>query len=466
MADESGPLADFEFYMLADDRPSHPMTYFIRLNLSGPLHPATFSAALDRALSRHPVLRSIVCDVPFGREYAWKTTDAIPFLGIDGEHAPLDFPRGQPIDLHTEVGLRLWIRNGLQSSRLWLQFHHCCCDGLGAFRFVEDLLACYAGLRTGPAAGPPAEPRPVNGEALAVRKRLGLTWSGLVWRLPQELRGLAGALKFFLNRPIAVHGTPPSTPVPAIARHEAYCSHDIDSARIRKLRQAAHAREATLNDLLLREYFLALDEWISVHQPEAHGRCVRVIVPMNLREPGDEFPAANVLTLDFVDRKARDCTDAERLLAGLRDEMRLSKTFRLGLRLMRVVGFVRSLGLDLEPLLGLRQCLTSSVFSNLGEPFAKAPLSRCNERLVAGDVIVESIDVVPTLRPHTNVSLVAMAYGGQIRFTLHYDARLLSITDAQDLMSSFAWRLEASTSTPDLGDRAPSASAPLVVAST
>lgn len=451
------------------------MTYFIRLNLSGRLDPPAFRAALDRALARHPVLKSVMRVAPIGRESEWRVSDVRPHVGIDEEDVPLDFPRGEPIDLHTEIGLRAWIRNGVESSRLWLQFHHCCCDGLGAFRFIEDLLACYAGQISEIAGEPVADPRPIHGAALPVRKRFGLTWSGLAQRLPQELRGLAGAVKFFLNRPVALLGTSPPRPVPSVARHDAYCTHEIDGDMIGRLRQAAHDRGATFNDLLLREYFLALDDWMSVYQPAARGGCLRVIVPMNLREPGDEFPAANVLTLDFLDRSARDCEDAEQLLAGLRDEMRLSKTFRLGLRLMRVVSFLRSLNLEIDPLLDPRHCLTSTVFSNLGEPFAKAPLARCNERLVAGNIVLESIDVVPTLRPHTNVSLVAMAYRGRVRFTLHFDARLLSAVEAQDLMSAFAWRLESSIGAGGLDGRpqpasaapanAPAADVPLVAAS-
>ena len=56
-------LAPFEEYMLADDRPAYPMTFFLRLRLAGRFGLETFPQALRTAVSRHPLLSALVRQV-------------------------------------------------------------------------------------------------------------------------------------------------------------------------------------------------------------------------------------------------------------------------------------------------------------------------------------------------------------------------------------------------------------------
>ena len=51
------------------------------------------------------------------------------------------------LDIGSRTGLRVWVRQGDGASRIVMQFHHACCDGIGAYRFLGDLLAAY-GART------------------------------------------------------------------------------------------------------------------------------------------------------------------------------------------------------------------------------------------------------------------------------------------------------------------------------
>ena len=55
-----------------------------------------------------------------------------------------EFPQGLHIDLFRETGLRLWFYEEDNATELLSQFHHSCCDGLGALKFLETLLECYA----------------------------------------------------------------------------------------------------------------------------------------------------------------------------------------------------------------------------------------------------------------------------------------------------------------------------------
>lgn len=141
------PLAPFEWYMLEDDRPDYPMTFSLRLRLSGRIRREVFEAALDEARGRHPLLCARIEHRP-RRGPCWELADEVsPFLDWDDAGVPLRHPAGEAMDLTSEAGLRLWVRQDTGTASVILQFHHACCDGLGGLQFAGDLLAAY-GIRT------------------------------------------------------------------------------------------------------------------------------------------------------------------------------------------------------------------------------------------------------------------------------------------------------------------------------
>ena len=138
------PLTPFEEYMLADDRPQWPMSFFLRLELRGQYDPAILTSALTAALARHPLLASLLAD-DGGGGLQWVAGPGVPPpVSFARAGCELDFPEGRQIDLRRRIGVRVWVRSdGADEWTLWLQFHHACCDGLGAMQFVGDVLAAY-----------------------------------------------------------------------------------------------------------------------------------------------------------------------------------------------------------------------------------------------------------------------------------------------------------------------------------
>ena len=64
------PLSDFEYYMLVDDRPSHPMVFVMAAQLTGTFRQAALQQALDELIQCHPFLNCRVAEIP-GRGWCW-----------------------------------------------------------------------------------------------------------------------------------------------------------------------------------------------------------------------------------------------------------------------------------------------------------------------------------------------------------------------------------------------------------
>ena len=137
------PMVAFERYMLADDRPEYPMTFVMALRLAGEVDRACMEESLREALLCHPLLRAVVDDKN-ARRPCWVSAGENP-VGFDWEQdtESLQCPEGGAIDLQSQPGLRAWARQGENCVELTFQFHHSCCDGIGAMCFHRR---CVAGL--------------------------------------------------------------------------------------------------------------------------------------------------------------------------------------------------------------------------------------------------------------------------------------------------------------------------------
>ena len=257
-------LAPFEEYMLADDRPAYPMTFFLRLQLAGRFGPETFPQALRTTISRHPLLCALVRQV--GRRHPeWIAANRadlpvhrMPQLAENG------LPHADPIDLRREPGLRLWLLEGERTTDLVAQFHHACCDGLGAVAFIEDLLIAYAmAVRT---LSKGRSLCPIEFERLRGRARFGWSAWSLLKLLPRQLVGLAGVGQFF------AHAPSPAVPLSAgkdasslPVQYPAVLDRQLTVAETTALGRLRGREEATVNDILVRDWFLAMGDW--------RGRC-------------------------------------------------------------------------------------------------------------------------------------------------------------------------------------------------
>jgi hypothetical protein len=432
-------FSPFERYMLRDDRASHPMTFTIRLKFLGRFDAQAFEQAVLEAVERHPLLRARL-EGNRPTEFTWVASpDPRPYLDVAPLDAPLRFPGAEQIDLRRANGLRIWVRTGPDSAgnprtEMRFQFHHSCCDGLGAYRFIEDVLACYHRAVV-PGEHPPL--RPLDPTALARRAKYGLTWWKLLLRLPAEIWGAVVGLAVFLivrPRPLRTPERPAPGSDDGLTLLD-YPAYQFDIAESHRLRDVARAAGATMNDLLLCELFRAISRWNAMQDPRAGGGNLRIMMPVSLRVDGDEWtPAANIVAMVNLDRNLSLYKKPRLLMTTIRLETRFLQYFRFGLAFIRCMTFFGWVPGGIEFMASGSRCYATTVLSNLGRVLVETPNPWQDGRLVAGDLVLIGIESAPPVRPHTHTSLTCLFYDGRLAVIQNYDRHHFTPAAAEALM--------------------------------
>jgi hypothetical protein len=436
------PLNAFEHYMLADDRPRYPMAFYFRLTFRGRLDRRHFESAWQRTLARHPLLRARVDGPESGTTGQYRWLDAgsdLPFIDWGPAETPTTFPGEPHIDLRSHAGLRLWVREGAGEARVLIQWHHSCCDAIGATHVLDEWLREYDALAS-PAANPPP-PETGEGHALHDRGRLGVGWGEYLARLPHDASRI---FKFFRYSPspLAMRAAPGvaagQVPTPLLPSH-AFTPEDVTRGLA-----AARSARATLNDLLLRDLFVAADAWNRRHAPREPRGWLRVAMPTNMRVPPDRRTSAcNLVSMVYLTRHASRADDPAALLSEFAGETRHVKRWRLGATLLSVLGVAGAIPGAMRTFLNER-CRASTGISNLGVVFERSPLRGLDGFLRAGAARLEHIEFVPPFRPLTRAMLGALTYNGRLVVALNHDPNSLDDADARQLLGIFVERLTGS----------------------
>jgi len=440
------PLTAFEEYMLRDDRPAYPMNIVARLRLTGPLDRRAATAAWERTVARHPLLRATVSGCG-ERRPEWAAVDNLPPLRWDGDAAHGRLPAMWPINLTREPALRGWAAADSRQSTIVLQVHHAAYDGKAVLQVADDFLRSYAQAIDGDREGiglPPSD------EALLQRRgTFGLSAAKLLKMLPGQLSGLVGAAKFLFRRPVPLlandyaterrlEGRVPEA-LPAVRTGR------LDAVDLWRLSAAAADQQVTVNDWLLRDFFLAVDEFRRRHGTPDSRDWIRFSVPMNLRRARDAgLPAANVVSMVFLDRNAKQIADSTPLLRGIHAEMDLIRCRQLDLTFIWSLCALRALPGGLAGRVGNGRCEATCVVSNLGRALADSPLPRRGGKLVAGNLLLEGLDFFVPLREGTAASVALVFYSGELRICLHYDSRRITSVQADDLLATYLQTIRAS----------------------
>ena len=160
-----------------------------------------------------------------------------------------------------------------------------------------------------------------------------------------------------------------------------------------------------------------------------------MMVPVNMRESETDWAqsACNIVSTVFLDRTPSQIRDRESLLRSIHEEMSLIKrnqlayTFIASLWLNRIFDRRRK---AMTP----RQCQTSVVFTNLGKVFEDSPLAKDSGRIVAGDVVLEKVELLAPLAAWMCAAFSAIHYAGQLSLSLRFDARFIECSRARQLV--------------------------------
>lgn len=440
-------LSAFERYMLIDDRPSHPMTCHFPLRFSGDFDPEAFVTAVGLTLERHPMLASRLEEVEGALRWVADTSAQPPIdFGLIGE--PLRFTGAEAIDLRRETGLRIWVRTGENHTLIQLQIHHACTDGAGAFRFIEDLLCAYHDLAQQENVEPDAiRWRPVDPSRLEKRASLGMTRWGKLRRLPADLWGFFyGFSIFMLLRPatLAVPKLPEPGGLEELELVPEFVTLSFDEKQLKGLITAARQSRGTLTDLFLRDIFLAMDDWNRRHGGTTWNRCLRIMVPSDLRGADDQhMPACNVIGMYNLDRFMWMFRNPRLLMTSVRLEMKILKFFRFGIAFVRAAAILTRWKWWTSVMRRPNRCFTTTVVSNVGRLFLSAPLPRREGKLVCGNMVLDEIQCAPPIRPLTFAGFALSTYAGRCTLMMNYDRRRWTRATAEDFMEVVSGRLHA-----------------------
>jgi len=438
-------LTPFEYYYWCDDRREYRTVFPIQLELEGSLSRDAFTRALHLAWERHPLLRARV-DGGVGRIPAWVLLDnpGLPLVWTDGESAGGEAAASR-MDLSQGPGLSVAVTAETQRAHVRFTFHHACCDAAGGLQFIEDLLVAYHGL----VAGRPAAElwRPLEPARLRCRGYYGLTEAQLRPSLRDRwtiLRTWYGLLR---RQSAVVAAAPGSAGVadrPLGEPRSDFATGVLAADDVRRLRQVAHQRGATLNDLLLRDLFLTLRDW-NRQQGQRERGPLRINMPTSLRGRSDRaLPAANVLAFTFPSRHAAECDDPVRLLESIRQETQRIRQQRAGLYFIGGLAFASRLPGVVPWALRHQASFATAVFSNVGRIFSRTPLPRRDGRLVCGELTLRRLVGVPPLRPGTRAAVAVVEYGDETTVNLLCDRRWFGPAQSAALLDLYLGHLRTS----------------------
>lgn len=433
-------LSPLERFFLFEDRPGYPMTFVIELALRGVVDRPAWESALEQALQQQPLLTAQLGRAK-GDRICWLPAGKPPLCVWQSADEPLPLPADERIDLNRQPGLRVWMRQGSDRAIATMQFHHACTDGIGAYRFIGELLATYGQLIEGPQRFAPSElvPNLLRGRfqrALGREVPVGLRTT---WRACRYAAALYRGRPVPLSVPAGRDGTR-ETAFPG------YCTHSFDRADHQHLRQAAASAGVMLNDLLLRDLFLTLAQWEAAHRGESSRRRLRIMMPADLRHTEDcAMPAANMVGYTFQARTSRDCAAPDELLQSLGAETSRVKHLRTGADFLETL-----LAADYMKLMRwtipTRRALCTAVFSNVADPSRRftARLPREAGQVRAGNLLLEDITGVPPYRPLTRATISIFQYDRRLTVCLRCDPQSFHIADTRQVLALYADRLAAS----------------------
>ncbi len=437
------PLVPFEEYMLVDDRPAYPMSFFLKLIFSGEFDRVLLDAALRTAIERHPLLSARVGAKKNRFEWVQVPSEEVAVRWMPDE-TPLP---ATPIDLFAEPGLRVSARRCGEETKLGFQFHHSCCDAMGGLQLVEDLMVGYAASEN---RTEPASFSSIDKKRLLGRGRFGLTPWKLLRLAPKQAKGLLGVRQFLMRQAVPLLPVEIESKAKVPDSFPSSCGHQFSEAETAGLLSAARRAGATVNDLLARDLFLALGDFRSTRRLTEKNDWLRLSVPINLRGANDnQLSAANVVSMVFLDRQPADLHHRKALLESIGQEMQLIKANRLGLTFPLSLWFARSLPGGSSRLRGIcntQTCRGTVVLSNLGRPLLDMPMPRRNGKIAVGKMTLERMEFLPPIRPKTVVAFGVFTYAGRLQVDLHFDRRVLSGAEGEGLLGDFVPRIRETAS--------------------
>jgi hypothetical protein len=425
----TGPLPLTPLERLLIELEAGELEFRAHLRLAGHFERDAFEDAVGTLLVRHPLCSSTVGQE--SGELAWRPGTAVPSVRWLAASDPE--PAFAPWVPEREAGLAAVVREDAVGTCLFVRIHHAVCDGRGALQLLRDFFVAYARAAGCSSAALP----PVDLSRLAVRGSATVRPA----LAPLQVLGLIGARRALGRRPLHLRaaGDGPAAPAMPIAG-------ELDAAASEAFRRVARSCGVSENDLLLRDLFQVLAEWLPGRVDRAGKRSwLRLAVPFDLRTLDDRHaPASNAVSQVYVDRRLADTARGGLLLRSLHGELAFVRAARLALAFPLAL----ALASRVPPLWRrLRKPPASiaptALVSSLGSLRGPAALRDAAGRVAAGPLVLQGISIAGPLLPHVPLSFTSHRYAGRLVLDLHHDPVHVSAADAAELHARCLARLRA-----------------------
>ena len=218
--------------------------------------------------------------------------------------------------------------------------------------------------------------------------------------------------------------------------YPAILCRDLTEAETQNVQQKATQLGITINDLFLCTAFFAMKNWQEQHAAGGKKGNLRIAVPTNLRTPADApMPAANIVSMVFIDRKPEKIQPVPAFYQGIHKEMRHIKRCNLGWAFIFGLTLYRRIFGSFRKMMHPEQCWATATVSNLGRLFAAVPLPMPEGRVqVDKSLELTGVEACPPVRSLTALGISVLTYAGCMTVNLHYDSGVLTRSDAQSIL--------------------------------
>lgn len=455
-------LSDFEYYMLTDDRPSHPMVFVTVVHVRGSLLELPFRQSLIELVGAHPLLGCQVRRIP-GKDWCWMPLD----LSVEGFAKILDWeivmeatatefvPEVLALDIQKQPGIRVRVRAADNKAQVVLYLHHACCDGIGAAHLIGELFARY-GQKTATSDAKRPEFEPTEPSLLLQRENYSAGESS-AQRQKKSVRKVVGKIsRLLLRAPVVLAGSTDFSASkttaellqkqkPTDSNSHAIQSRVLPKSLHRMLRAVAAQLKVSINDLFIREMTLQIRDWNRRAGRPFGRRWIRLAIPLSMRTSmHDRMPAANVVSYALVTRREADCEDPQELLSSIHRQTSDVLFNREGIVCLKLFRVLRRIPYAMKMFLSFKTVLSTMVLANVGDVrrrfSGRFPLEK--GRWIAGNVVLEQIHGVAPVRPNTRAAMSIGDYAGDLSISLRTDGLVLNAEDSLSFLNEFLQRLQ------------------------
>lgn len=434
------PFADpthFEWYMAKDDSPQYPMTFTFVWTIRGPCKVSVWEQALREAIPLHPLTQCIMSKDPVTRKLVWQMTPSNPAIHLlepsDGVWSPECFRDWQFIDLGRECGIKIGMVPKGDTWQLICTFHHAVSDGIGALEFSSDLFDAYDRVVRSErnvdafVGSPPRFAKPTEIGNLSNRHLLDRSiphpvsrWTATKFMLIELVKYMTrpalhlARLAIAETRPASVdNSTQPADPV-LEGLHLVPIKFDEWTTRC--IRQAAQARQCSLNEFLIAACMSALEK----HKRLSLGsrKCwITAILPINMRPSlKGRTPCHNGIGYSILRRASPQCADLWSNAKTIKTELQAVQDWSLAGLFLDTLGRIRSCPVWIHDRILKNSRPGTFVFSYIGALVRRFPTRRVvgPGGFGLGDCRILDFAAAPPTRPGTELAILASTFHNEL----------------------------------------------------